>query len=30
MVNPDFELPEAKALGVPTYTFTDPKLRAQY
>jgi len=27
MVNPDFELGEAKALGVPTYTFSDPKLR---
>lgn len=30
MVNPDFELGEAKALGVPTYTFSDPKLRKQY
>lgn len=27
MVNPDYESPSAKAAGVPTYTYRDPKLR---
>lgn len=27
MVNPDYENPNAKAAGVPTYTYRDPELR---
>lgn len=29
IVNPDYESPSAKAIGVPTYTYADPKLRRQ-
>ena len=30
IINPDYKLPEAEALGVPTYTFADPELRRRY